>query len=92
MFFKTKIKYAHFQNENISDFIEASRRIKSNVQFWDFPKIAALGKSRKKIGQYLVKIQQNADMFCNFCQKSEIVSQFSTKIFILENGAKECIA
>ena len=43
---------------------------KLNVQFWDFPKIAAFWENPEKIGQILQKISKILAKFATFCKKS----------------------
>ena len=38
---------------------------KLNVQFWDFPKIAAFWENPEKFWSNLAKIQQNSGKSCN---------------------------
>ena len=66
---------------------------KLNLQFWDFPKIAAFWENPEKNWSNLAKIENSANLakIATFCKKSAKNSAMLTKILILKNGAKECI-
>ena len=78
MFVKMKIKYFSKRKLNVR-----ISKTKINVQFWDFPKIAAFWKNPEKFWSNLAKNQENSDKFCNICKKSAKKSAiFNEKIEI----------
>ena len=66
MFVKMKIKYFSKRKLNVR-----ISKTKINVQFWDFPKIAAFWKNPEKIWSNLAKIQQNSSKICEILEKKQ---------------------
>ena len=90
MFFKTKIKCAHFQNEN------------EMCNIGVFPKLLHFGKSRKNLFKFSEKSAKFWQILQQFVKNQQKIQQFLTKKLRLENvspvfdygfqnGAKECI-
>ena len=78
-----KWKINVFQSENQ---MCAFPNRKLNMQFWDFPKIAAFWKNPENFWSNLAKIQQNSGNICNICKKSAKKSAILTKKLRWENG------
>ena len=75
--------------------VRAFPKRKLNLQYQDFPKIAAFWENPEKnwsnLAKNSAKIQQILANFATFCKNQQKIQQFLTKKLRFQNGAKECI-